>query len=155
ISDTSRRNFLRGGALGTAGLVLSTPAATQGQEHELRHGSNQDPGHEHKNHAAPIGSPTDRGKLVAGHRDAQLEPVGVETPDIAKLTWEMKDGVKEFHLYCRHTRREFLPTKFFDVWGYNDSMPGPTIEAVEGDRVRFVVHNELPESTTVHWHGLE
>jgi hypothetical protein len=44
---------------------------------------------------------------------------------------------------------------WFDVWGFNDSMPGPTIEAVEGDRVRIVVHNELPESTSIHWHGLE
>jgi hypothetical protein len=67
----------------------------------------------------------------------------------------MKDGVKEFHLHAEHVRREFLPGMFFDVWGYNGSMPGPTIEAVEGDRVRIVVHNNLPESTTVHWHGIE
>ena len=44
---------------------------------------------------------------------------------------------------------------FMDVWGFNGSMPGPTIEAFQGDRVRFVVHNELPEPTSVHWHGLE
>src|SRR5262249_42089278 len=47
------------------------------------------------------------------------------------------------------------PEKYFDVWGFNGSMPGPTIEAVEGDKVRIVVHNKLPESTVVHWHGLE
>ncbi len=39
-------------------------------------------------------------------------------------------------------------------WGYNGLTPGPTIEAVEGDRVRFYVTNNLPEPTTVHWHGL-
>ena len=33
-------------------------------------------------------------------------------------------------------------------------MPGPTIEAVEGDRVRIYVTNRLPEATTVHWHGV-
>ena len=40
----------------------------------------------------------------------------------------MNKGVKEFHLHAQHTRREFLPGQVFDVWGYNDSMPGPTIE---------------------------
>ena len=79
----------------------------------------------------------------------------VETPDLPKLAWKMVDGVKEFHLVARHTRREFLPDAWIDVWGYNDSMPGPTIEVVEGDRVRIVLHNELPESTVLHLHGLE
>jgi FtsP/CotA-like multicopper oxidase with cupredoxin domain len=40
-------------------------------------------------------------------------------------------------------------------WGYNGTMPGPTIQVTEGDRVRFVVHNELPEPTSLHLHGLE
>jgi hypothetical protein len=40
-------------------------------------------------------------------------------------------------------------------WGYNGTMPGPTIEVNEGDRVRIIVHNELPEPTTLHLHGLE
>src|SRR5260370_42071355 len=67
----------------------------------------------------------------------------------------MKGQVKEFHLVAQHARREFLPGAFMDVWGYNGSMPGPTIEAVEGDRIRIVLHNKLPESTTLHLHGLE
>jgi FtsP/CotA-like multicopper oxidase with cupredoxin domain len=40
------------------------------------------------------------------------------------------------------------------TWGYNGSSPGPTIECVEGDRVRILVTNRLPEATTVHWHGI-
>jgi FtsP/CotA-like multicopper oxidase with cupredoxin domain len=40
-------------------------------------------------------------------------------------------------------------------WGYNGSVPGPTIEINEGDRVRIILHNKLPEPTTIHWHGLE
>jgi FtsP/CotA-like multicopper oxidase with cupredoxin domain len=39
-------------------------------------------------------------------------------------------------------------------WGYNGTSPGPTIEVVEGDRVRLFVTNKLPEHTTIHWHGL-
>ena len=76
-------------------------------------------------------------------------------PDLERLPWEMKNGAKEFHLVAEHVRREVLPNQWFDFWGYNGSMPGPMIEAVEGDRVRIIVHNKLPEATTVHWHGLE
>ena len=94
--------------------------------------------------------------LVPGLRPAGEPPPRVIVPDLPeKLAWKMVDGVKEFHLYCRHTRREFLPDLYIDVWGFNDSMPGPTIEVDQGDRVRIWVHNELPESTGIHWHGLE
>ena len=41
-----------------------------------------------------------------------------------------------------------------NCWGYNGQTPGPTIEAVEGDRVRIYVENRLPEPTSVHWHGV-
>lgn len=41
------------------------------------------------------------------------------------------------------------------VWGYNGSMPGPTIELTEGDKVRVIFKNELPEPSSIHWHGLE
>lgn len=41
------------------------------------------------------------------------------------------------------------------VWGYNGSMPGPTIEAFEGDTIRVIFKNELPEPSSIHWHGLE
>lgn len=41
-----------------------------------------------------------------------------------------------------------------DVWCYGDRMPGPEIRVRQGERVRIVVHNRLPEETTVHWHGI-
>lgn len=52
-------------------------------------------------------------------------------------------------------QREFLPGYFMHVYGYNGSMPGPTIEITQGDRVRIVVTNELPEDTFMHSHGFE
>ncbi|HIV69438.1 MAG TPA: copper oxidase [Candidatus Aquabacterium excrementipullorum] len=70
------------------------------------------------------------------------------------LPWRMKDGVKEFHLVAEPVVREFAPGMTARLWGYNGSSPGPTIEAVEGDRVRIFVTNKLPEHTTVHWHGV-
>lgn len=70
------------------------------------------------------------------------------------LPYEMKDGVKEFHLIAEPVVREFAPGMVVNCWGYNGTSPGPTIEAVEGDRIRLIVTNKLPEHTTIHWHGL-
>lgn len=70
------------------------------------------------------------------------------------LPWRMNQGVKEFHLVAEPVVREIAPGMKARLWGYNGSSPGPTIEAVEGDRVRIFVTNRLPEHTTVHWHGL-
>ena len=70
------------------------------------------------------------------------------------LPWRMKDGVKEFHLVAEPVVREIAPGMKANLWGYNGQSPGPTIEAVEGDRIRIFVTNKLPEVTSVHWHGI-
>ncbi|WP_373832533.1 multicopper oxidase domain-containing protein, partial [Delftia acidovorans] len=67
--------------------------------------------------------------------------------------WRMNAGVKEFHLVAEPVVREVAPGFFVNMWGYNGQSPGPTIEVVEGDKVRIFVTNRLPEHTTVHWHG--
>ena len=67
--------------------------------------------------------------------------------------WRMKDGAKEFHLVAEPVVREMAPGFLVNMWGYNGQSPGPTIEVVEGDRVRIFVTNRLPEHTTIHWHG--
>lgn len=156
--ESSRRSFLQSGAAASVGLLAAAAnqkvQAQPAEHHQHEVGIDEYP-RESVGPGGPVGSASDRGKLVPGRRPADEKPVPITTPDLTNLFWEMKDGVKEFHLHCRHTRREFLPDMWFDVWGFNDSMPGPTIEAVEGDRVRIVVHNELPESTSMHWHGLE
>jgi FtsP/CotA-like multicopper oxidase with cupredoxin domain len=69
------------------------------------------------------------------------------------LPWRMKNGVKEFHLIAEPVVRELAPGMKANLWGYNGQSPGPTIEVVEGDRVRIFVTNKLPEHTSVHWHG--
>ncbi|GAB3467699.1 copper oxidase [Massilia terrae] len=69
------------------------------------------------------------------------------------LPWRMNNGVKEFHLVAEPVVREFAPGMKVKLWGYNGQSPGPTIEVVEGDRVRIFVTNKLPEHTSVHWHG--
>ena len=69
------------------------------------------------------------------------------------LPWRMNNGVKEFHLVAEPVVRELAPGMKVNLWGYNGQSPGPTIEVVEGDRVRIFVTNKLPEQTSVHWHG--
>ncbi len=69
------------------------------------------------------------------------------------LPWRMNKGVKEFHLVAEPVVREMAPGMTAHLWGYNGQSPGPTIEVVEGDRVRIFVTNKLPEHTSVHWHG--
>jgi len=70
------------------------------------------------------------------------------------LPWRMNNGVKEFHLVAEPVVREIAPGMKARLWGYNGSSPGPTIEVVEGDRLRIFVTNKLPEPTSVHWHGI-
>ncbi len=69
------------------------------------------------------------------------------------LPWRMNGGVKEFHLVAEPVVRELAPGMKANLWGYNGQSPGPTIEVVEGDRVRIFVTNRLPEQTSIHWHG--
>ncbi|HEB41952.1 MAG TPA: copper oxidase [Candidatus Dependentiae bacterium] len=104
----------------------------------------------------------------------------VQTPGIQPLGYELDGKVKVFRLVAqpieqiivdeRHSTLAYLippqnkvPHKTDHVpryqkvkcWGYNGSTPGPTIEVTEGDRVRIIVKNELPEPTSIHWHGIE
>jgi FtsP/CotA-like multicopper oxidase with cupredoxin domain len=78
----------------------------------------------------------------------------VVTPNGTTLPYTLKNGVKEFHLIAEPVEREFAPGMQVKCWGYNGQTPGPTIEAVEGDRVRMLVTNKLPEHTSIHWHGI-
>lgn len=98
-----------------------------------------------------LGAAATRAPLAAP-AGAQYTPV--ITLNGGSLPWKMDGDVKVFHLIAEAVKREFAPGMVVNCWGYNGSTPGPTIEAVEGDRVRILVSNKLPEHTTVHWHGI-
>jgi FtsP/CotA-like multicopper oxidase with cupredoxin domain len=66
----------------------------------------------------------------------------------------VENGVKVFDLETSVIRWNILPTEQVAAYAYNRQVPGPRIRATQGDRVRVNVTNRLPESTTVHWHGL-
>jgi manganese oxidase len=137
--DNSRRNFLRrASVLGAAGAVAAGSKIVRAQ---------------HEGHTAP--QPQAPPKTDNRPATSTGGVVPVHTPDVAKLPWTMDGGVKVFHLTPEVVKWQLIPGKDIIGWGYNGSVPGPTIEVNEGDRVRIIVTNKLPEATTMHWHGLE
>ena len=81
--------------------------------------------------------------------------VPVQTPDVPDLPFTMDNGVKVFHLVAETVKQQIAPNKTLVLWGFNGSAPGPTIQVNQGDRVRLIVDNHLPEPTSMHWHGFE
>ncbi|MBL8975053.1 MAG: multicopper oxidase domain-containing protein, partial [Myxococcales bacterium] len=137
-----RRSFLQlGGAAAGAALVTHASHARADAPHP----------------AGPAGTvpaiapdtPAARSPVIAPGRQP-----AVVTPNGSTLPWRIVDGVKVGHLIAGPVDHEFAPGLRAQAWGYNGGTPGPTIEAIEGDRVRIYVTNRLPEPTTVHWHGI-
>jgi manganese oxidase len=140
-----RRNLLQTAGLFGAAAGLSRVA--QAQDHR---------GHDRAALRKPVRTetvetvtrPQPRRVVEGTDRPSVITLNGTSLPHV------MKDGVKEFRLVCEEVTHEFAPGMKVKAWGYNGTAPGPTIEAVEGDRVRILVTNKLPERTSVHWHGI-
>jgi len=81
-------------------------------------------------------------------------PGSVVTPGGVSLKGRRVDGAAVFHLVAGSVRHEIAPGLAVEGWGYNGRIHGPTIEAVQGEPCRIYVTNQLPEATTVHWHGV-
>ena len=99
---------------------------------------------------------TRRGVAASVQRgNAAKPPVPVVTTDIGDLPFTMDGGVKVFHLVAQVIKQRISPDKVIDVWGCNGSAPGPTIQVTQGDRIRVIFDNHLPEPSSIHWHGFE
>ncbi|HET7483184.1 MAG TPA: multicopper oxidase domain-containing protein [Actinomycetota bacterium] len=66
----------------------------------------------------------------------------------------LADGTKRYDLTASVIDWETEPGKVQKAWAYNGMVPGPTIEPNLGDKVQIVLHNKLPEPTTIHFHGM-
>ena len=95
---------------------------------------------------------SNRPMLEPGLPNKDYRPV--ITPSGVSLAWKIVDQVKVYHLIAEEVFNEFAPGLKAKCWGYNGQVHGPTIEAVEGDRVRIYVTNRLKAPTSVHWHGV-
>ncbi|MHB1155848.1 MAG: multicopper oxidase family protein [Phycisphaerales bacterium] len=88
------------------------------------------------------------------HGEPDRDYTPVITPNGTTLPFKVTEGVKVYHLIAEEVEHEFAPGLTAICWGYNGHVHGPTLEAVEGDRVRVYVTNKLSASTSVHWHGV-
>ena len=79
---------------------------------------------------------------------------GLEKHGAQVLVPRIENGVKVFDLETSVVRWQILPAIFVNAYAFNGQVPGPTLRFRQGDRVRINVTNRLPETTTVHWHGL-
>ncbi len=70
------------------------------------------------------------------------------------LTPRVENGVKVFDLELSVIKWYILPDKQVMAYAFNKQVPGPRIRVTEGDRIRMIVKNNLPEPTSVHWHGM-
>jgi FtsP/CotA-like multicopper oxidase with cupredoxin domain len=145
--NKGRRAFIQGAAVVGAGLVAVKEASGLPQQKMDDMQDMKDmPGMAHTQRKASPGKARSSNPGII---------VPMQTPDVPNLPYEMDAGVKVFKLRAEPVTRKLVPFKTMTVWGYNGSCPGPTIQVQQGDRVRVVFENGLPESTTVHWHGLE
>jgi len=140
----SRRDWIRTGALaaGAAAVLKTTRTAQASQADATGRGWER----------SYSGGPDNTPAFAPGMPGKDYQPV--VTPNGAALPWKVVEGVKVYHLVAEELFHEFAPGLKAHCWGYSGRVHGPTIEAVEGDRIRVYVTNKLKAPTSVHWHAV-
>jgi manganese oxidase len=141
----SRRNFF-------SKVAAVAGAATIGTATRSVHGTEPNERASDRPENTGGGKQADRQELPPGQPGKEYTPV--ITPNGSTLAYKLVGGVKVFHLIAEEVDHEFASGLRAYCWGFNGQVHGPTIEAVEGDRVRIYVTNQLPENTSIHWHGV-
>ena len=166
----SRRQFLR--RAGLAAIAAPAAASVLGACREGKAATPKQgevsggtmPGHSMPATAAPASAATMTLAQKRANADAMdamheqgMKAFPAKTAGVGNQVMKpkMDKDVKVFELTARKLRWETEQGKTVEAWAYNDQVPGPQIRVKEGDRVRIVLHNELPESTVIHFHGLE
>ncbi len=158
---SSRRSFLRR----SAALAIALPGAAEllsgCAEGEASKAPERHAPAEHAAKPTPAATPPLSARAKADAMDAMHEkgvkafPAKTRGKGNVLLEPRMKRGVKVYDLTCAEVDWEVEPGRSVKAWAYNGQVPGPQIRVREGDRVRVNVKNELPQSTAVHFHGLE
>ena len=175
-----RRTFIIRAA-SVAGAVVATNVLAFGQSHgghgkmsgmnhgnmgNMNHGSMMgESGHDMAQMISPgyqLGNRTltvqDIQQLQNATKDllpASAIPQGTDLPALPMLKNESTEPkLFKATLTAKPVNVELIKGKPTDFWAYNDSIPGPTIEVYEGDTVEITLDNQLPQPTTIHWHGI-
>jgi FtsP/CotA-like multicopper oxidase with cupredoxin domain len=143
----NRRFFLQSFFGAGAGLVTGRAVSESNDNAKDHKGQVAARGGYHGNSSGSLSKVDDR--------TGPVKNTPVVTTDVGDLSFEMDGDTKVFRLTAHVFKRQIAPNKTIDVWGFNGSAPGPTIQVTQGDKVRVILKNELPESTSMHWHGFE
>ena len=165
-SVATRRGFLRNaavGALGASGLAAcsKSPSADVKQTTDVATaaGTVADSDHSGGTTAPHPAAISDRAKADEMDRMHEAGVKAFPAKSLGKgnelFAPRMENGVKVFDITAREIEWETAPGQKVKAWAYNEQIPGPQIRVREGDRVRVILKNELPESTAIHFHGLE
>lgn len=155
---SSRREFLARGAAvavtaGAATILTGCAEADAGKD-SVSHGpavaAKPAP-------AAPALSPREAADAMDAMHEKGVKAFPAKTKGKGNLLLapRIRGGVKVYDLTCLEVDWEVEPGRTVKAWAYNGQVPGPQIRVREGDRVRINVKNELSQSTSVHFHGLE
>lgn len=153
--NMSRRSFLRRASVGVAVPVAAGVLAACSQSQAADTGTTSHDSHD-------MATTTPNGQMTADEMDEMHEEgikafvAGKETTTKGNQLMEpvMDGAVKVYNLTAAITKWEVTKGEFVDAWTYNGTMPGPMIRVIEGDTVRLVLKNDLPESTAIHPHGV-
>jgi len=164
----SRRDFLRASALGLAVPLAGAAVAACGggtPESGAAPAAGGAAPHADSNHSGGTTAPHPRSpaevRAAADAMDAHHEagikafPARTEKMGNQPLQPRMENGVKVFELSASRLQWETEPGKRVEAFAFNEQVPGPQIRVTEGDRVKVIVHNNLEQSTAVHFHGVE
>jgi FtsP/CotA-like multicopper oxidase with cupredoxin domain len=149
----SRRGVLSGGALAAGGAALAGLTRAPGV---LAQGSHPHPAPAAK---APALHQAHGNMIVVGevdHSKNGFDPTALLTDWDTGTVSQLPDGrrLRTYHVAGQDKETEVLPGVMFPAWTYNGRVPGPTIRATEGDRVRIVFTNEGSHPHSMHFHGI-
>lgn len=148
---SSRRGFMKAAA---AAALATTAAACKPRKAEAEHSEAE--ASESRTTAAPL-SPAAAADAMDKMHEAGIKafPAPSKGKGNQQLEPTLEGGVKTFRLSAAKMQWETAPGQTVEGWAYNEQIPGPQIRVKEGERVRVILKNELPESTVIHFHGLE
>ena len=138
----SRRTFLKGAAVTGGAVALGAAAAPH-----LLGGAKAESHLDHGGHGANM--------PVGALRTDDFDPYRF----VSDFYWgeesTLPDGrtLREYEITAADKAIEIVPGVWFNAWALNGQVPGPTIRAKEGDRLRIVFKNEGSHNHTLHFHG--
>lgn len=159
-TNTTRRSFIRRGAVAAVAMPAVAGVLTACTDQDTAPRTPPDTtGGTMPAGATPAAAQTSAEK--AAEIDAMHEkgvkafPAKTAGKGNQLLAPKLVGGVKIYELTASEFEWETEPGRMYKAWGYNGQIPGPQIRAREGDRVRIVLTNQLSQSTSIHFHGLE